>query len=383
MLKSLPLLLLLCGLGVHAQHEKPELFELDPNFGKFRFLQIIAHSGAHIYTGESLEEILEGGYGALEVRVGWQTKGEHPWEAPYKNMAYGIGWYSGAIGDPEILGNPNALYAFADFPLTFGRRTNQRMTGAVGLSYDLNPYDGESNPVNDAIGSNVCVYFNVGYGWTTQLNREMDLLYGIDFTHFSNGRTYTPNLGLNMFGIHLGLQYRWNAMQKEIDADPFTRRLLPVRPQAPKAAKSTRLNEDHFHLYYAAGTVQNNEQAGTADRYFTSTIVAEYQYQFTSMHAVAGGLDLFYDGSLAPKYPENSDWLILGIHAGYDFMFYKFSIRAQMGTYLTDDRGKGAFWLRPALKYDVTDHLYAQLGLKTFAGAAADWVEYGIGVRLF
>ena len=67
----------------YAQDGKAsELFELDPQFGKFRYLQIIGHSGVHIYTGETMDQLLEGGYGALEVRIGWQTKGEYDWEAP-------------------------------------------------------------------------------------------------------------------------------------------------------------------------------------------------------------------------------------------------------------------------------------------------------------
>jgi hypothetical protein len=55
-----------------------------------------------------------------------------------------------------------------------------------------------------------------------------------------------------------------------------------------------------------------------------------------------------------------------------------------MGTYLTEAASayKGSFWLRPNVKWDFNRYVYAQLGLKTFAGAAADWVEYGIGIRL-
>ena len=297
-------------------------------------------------------------------------------------MSYGLGWYSGAIGDPEILGSPNGLYGFVDFPLTYGRRTNQHISSAVGLSYDLNPYT-EENTANDAIGSPVNVYFNLAYGFQTRLNREMDLLYGLDLTHFSNGRFATPNLGLNMFGLYLGIQYRWNAMQKEIDADPFSHRLLQVRPQDPSPRKATPRNEDYIHVYYAAGSVQTNAQAGTSDRYLTSSIVAEYQYQFNSMHAVAGGLDLFYDASLSEKFEDTPEWWLLGTHIGYDFMFYRFTIRAQVGTYLTDDRGKGGFFLRPAVKYDVTDNFYGQLGLKTLNGGISDWVEFGVGFRIF
>lgn len=372
----------IAGFSAQAQLSEQEYYELDPNFGQFRYLQIITHSGFHIYTGEALEEILESGYGALEVRLGWQTKGEYPWEAPYKGMSYGVGIYAGAIGDPEILGSPNGIYGFVDFPLNVDQKTTRHISGAVGLSYDLNPYTPE-NQTNDAIGSPINVYFNIAYEWKTKLNRELDLMYGLDLTHFSNGRFATPNLGLNMFGINLGLQYNWNSMQKEVDADLYTKRVLNTRPHIPPPTKATPRNEDHIHIYYAGGSVQTNAQAGTSDRYLTSTIMAEYQYQFNSMHGMTGGLDLFYDASLEEKFDEASDWWIVGTHIGYDFMFHRFTIRAQVGTYLTDDREKGPFFLRPAIKYDITDNFYGQLGLKTLDGGVSDWVEFGVGFRIF
>ncbi len=60
-------------------------------------------------------------------------------------------------------------------------------------------------------------------------------------------------------------------------------------------------------------------------------------------------------------------------------------IGVQMGIYLSDAARyytSSNVWLRPNIKYDFSKYIYAQIGLKTFNGAAADWVEYGIGIRL-
>ena len=93
-----------------------EPFEKD--YGKFKFLDIKVHSGIHLYTGESLEEELDNGYKALEVRLAWQTKGAEDWVKEYNFPAFGVGYYIGAVGDPEILGKPNALYGFASFAIS-------------------------------------------------------------------------------------------------------------------------------------------------------------------------------------------------------------------------------------------------------------------------
>ncbi|RLD24484.1 MAG: hypothetical protein DRI70_08205, partial [Bacteroidetes bacterium] len=42
------------------------------NYGRFRFIEIRGHTGMHLYSGEGLEGKLDDGYGAVEVRFGWQ-----------------------------------------------------------------------------------------------------------------------------------------------------------------------------------------------------------------------------------------------------------------------------------------------------------------------
>ena len=101
------------------------------------------------------------------------------------------------------------------------------------------------------------------------------------------------------------------------------------------------------------------------------------------MHGVTAGLDYFYDASLEVRFPDDdSQYHLVGIHAGYDFMFYKLTVGVHLGTYLTDDRGKESYFTRPHIRYDVFDWGYAQVGLKT-NGFAADWIEFGIGFRPF
>lgn len=55
----------------------------------------------------------------------------------------------------------------------------------------------------------------------------------------------------------------------------------------------------------------------------------------------------------------------------------------QFGTYIGDDKGKGAFFMRPALRYYLTKTVFAQIGLKTLDGGASDYIEYGLGFKPF
>ncbi|MCO4821267.1 MAG: acyloxyacyl hydrolase [Flavobacteriaceae bacterium] len=353
--------------------------------GIFKTISITGHSGAHIYSGVGLTDEVQYGYTSLDVRFSWQPSTDTEWANDTGYAAYGFGYYSSNVGDPQVFGKPNALYGFVNFFLSNSRSKHIfEISPALGITYNLEKYDPESNPTNDAIGASMAVYFSVHFGGAYKLNRELDLLYGIDFTHFSNGRTFTPNYGLNLFGLNVGMRYNFNQYQRQLDRDPYTTNVVSsrfLRPERPKTPKNKYFNSIDF--YAAIGTTQNEVDQGTSKRYGVFSGVVDYRHYFNKMHGVTAGLDLFFDNSLAEKYEDTSDRYLLGVHGGYDFMFWRMAIRVQVGTYLTPDRGKGSFYLRPAFQYNFANGLFAQFGLKTTDGAAADWLEFGIGWRPF
>jgi hypothetical protein len=348
---------------------------------RFRFLDIKLHSGSHFYSGQNLNELLQNGYGAMEVRYGWQTKSTEEWAKGYNFPSYGIGWYSGYIGDVEVFGNPNAMYLFMDFPITHHRKHTFIIGPALGLTYNLKPYNPLNNPINDAIGSRATVYFNLNFGGNWAVTREVDFTYGIDFTHFSNGRTFVPNYGLNMLGINLGMRYNFNRNQKLVDNQLIPTTVLNARPTYSDYRAPRKLKASYIRINQSIGTVQRESEKGTDLRYFTNSTMLEFQRQLSELHGVSIGADLFYDGSL----PDAIDTKTTGaVHAGYHLMWWDFEIGVQFGTYLSQtmlDR-KGLFFMRPSLMYKFNKHWYTQVGLKTLDGGAADWVEYGIGYRI-
>ena len=361
------------------------LFAQENQNGSFKTLSIRALSGAHLYSGESLVEKVGYGYGALDLRFAWQPSVDNQWAKDTGFASYGAGFYTASVGDPKIFGNPTAIYGFANFFLSNPNKRNSfEISPALGLTYHLEPYNAETNPLQDAIGSRMAVYFNVNFGAAFHLNRETDLLYGIDFTHYSNGRTFTPNYGLNLFGLNLGMRYHFNREQNKLDPDLYATNVLPARFNRPERP-STEKNDfrQSIDLYAGIGTVQNYADKGTQIRYGTFSGVLDYRRYFNRMHGFSAGLDLFYDNSLAESYPNNGDRYLLAMHGGYDIMFGRMDIRVQVGTYITNDRGKGGFFLRPALQYEITKGFFAQVGLKTLNGAAADWIEFGVGWKPF
>ena len=352
------------------------------NERQFRFIDIKYHTGSHYYSGENLIDVLNKGYNAVEARYGWQSNNKEGWQGAWLYPAYGFGWYNGFIGDPNVLGVPGALYGFISFPIFQYKRHKLVIEPALGLSYDLNPYDPEKNSNNDAIGSRTNVYFNFNLGAQYHLNRELDIIYGFDLTHFSNGRMKKPNKGLNMIGPNLGIRYNFNRFQRTVDNSLIPNNILDVRNEHP-ARKGEKTNKNHFLFYAAGGMVQDDADIGNSKRFGTFSSTMEYQYSYTEKSAFTFGLDFFYDWSLERKFPEQS-YDFYGTHLGYDLTFWKLMLRMQAGTYL-NKKGhdfKGEFFIRPAILFEFAKPAFFQLGLKTENGFIADWVEFGFGVRI-
>jgi len=356
----------------------------------YRVVDIKLHGGNHLYTGRQLEDLLENGYGALEVRYGWQMSESDEWASMHKYPTWGVGWYIGYIGDPDVFGNPNAVYGWINLPLSRPDRRNQFEFGlGLGVTYNLIPFDPEDNPTNDAIGARLAAYFNANIGGVYSLNREMDFLYSFDLTHFSNGRTVQPNYGLNMIGFNVGLRYHFNRNNKFSSDRINPSEVLAVRPDRTKTRKPNKTGDHSISFYQAVGTVQNRLDAGTSRRYVTSTSMLEYNYSISERSGLTFGFDYFIDPSVSdvneePAYAEHGTTQFPGVHIGYDYKFWKFTVRLQAGTMITEagqDIKDGAF-LRPAFKYDISEVFYGQFGLKTYRGATADWFEFGVGIRL-
>lgn len=374
------LLLCLCSLAF-GQSEVSIQKSLENDF---KYLEFKAQFGAFLKSDNKIGEsgLLDNGYGGVTIKMGWQPTDPEGWASRYNYPSYGIGFYSGFLSDAQVFGNPNAVYGFVSFPLSSPDSKNVfAIEPALGLTYKLKAYDSETNPINDAIGARMAVYFNLNFGFTYKWTREVDLLYGVDFTHFSNGSTYKPNSGLNLYGINVGLRYNYNKTEIAQNKDIYNDPILPARFKRPMRSAMDLTSSNAISIYIAGGLAQSDELMGTDVLMGVFSGVIDYEHKFNEMHGINAGVDVLYDNRYRDR--RASDRLMPAVHAGYAFSMYKFDIKMQVGTYIGGQKGKGNFFMRPSLRYHINKHLFAQIGLKTLDGGKADYIEYGIGFKPF
>lgn len=111
----------------------------------------------------------------------------------------------------QWLANPISVYLFQGAPIVnLSRRVSLNYEWNLGMAFGWNAYDELNNPENKVIGSKATAYIDVDLYMKWMLSKYLDLNAGISLTHFSNGNTTYPNMGLNTGGIRLGLAYYIN-----------------------------------------------------------------------------------------------------------------------------------------------------------------------------
>lgn len=119
----------------------------------------------------------------------------------------GIGWNE---FNPQ-LGNPVSVFLLQGARIaSLSNRLALNYEWNLGLTFGWKPYDEIDNPDNKLIGSRVTAYigFDLYLRWIA--SRHVDLNFGLNVTHYSNGNTQSPNLGLNTAALRIGAAYYIN-----------------------------------------------------------------------------------------------------------------------------------------------------------------------------
>lgn len=146
---------------------------------------------------------------ALDVHFSWQTHGTEEWQQRRNFPVVGIGMTYTGYGNNDVFGHCFGVYPSLQVALWRGRKAEWLFRFGDGLAYVTRKYQ-TTKPV-DTLNTAIGTHFNDFAIFVTDvrlhLNEHWHLQAGANFTHISNTDVHQPNLGVNMAGVHVGMQY--------------------------------------------------------------------------------------------------------------------------------------------------------------------------------
>lgn len=216
----------------------------------------------------------------------------------YSETYQGLGVSIFDFGNKPELGAPIAIYLFQRSRIArLSSYANLNYEWNFGLSTKWQPYDVDFNPYNAAIGSHVNAYLNMGGYVNWKVGKNLDLMTGIDLTHFSNGNTNFPNAGLNMIGMKLGVSYDFGDQKEDVN----TYAGLSLAASYPRHISYDLVA---FGSWRRKGVDFLGEQVASPHRYPVMGAYFAPMYNFGYRFRAGASLDLLYDGS-ANVYTED------------------------------------------------------------------------------
>lgn len=114
----------------------------------------------------------------------------------------GVGVSVFSLFDHEDVGTPVSVYVFQGARIArLSRSLSLDYEWNFGVSFGWHRHD--EHPYNIIIGSKINAYINGAIMLSWHPSDNWQLSVGPDFTHYSNGHTRLPNVGLNTVGVRL------------------------------------------------------------------------------------------------------------------------------------------------------------------------------------
>ena len=325
--------------------------------GKFKAGFLAAHRGmiGHLPT----EHAFAGEFSYLI-----QGKGQKDWHRWYKMPTFGVTGFFGSVGNRELLGHYAGAYSFMTFPLVQKKIYTFSFKMGAGLGYGTKIYDPEENNLNAAIGTHVNAMVVLGVESRFVFGNNSAIV-GLDMTHFSNGASKVPNLGLNLPYVSLGYGRR---IQQSNHCDTCDVKRI-----------------ERKRLFLGAnfiGSVTTGFPTG-GKKYPVYALSIFGRKLIGNRGGLELSLDIMSKQSLAlykPEVPKTQlDMIQVGAFAGFIMPLDHLHFVLGMGIYVRDKFSPiDRFYHRVGLRYVFDNGINLGIVLKSH-WARADYIEYGIG----
>jgi len=369
-------LILLCSISGVAQDSETELKPYSLEFDYF-YGSILEHNPdiAHLITDHPQ---------GFSMSYNRKTYGFNEWERRYRYPDWGFTFIFQDMKN-EFLGENYSLYGHYNWYF-YNRHLVIRL--AQGISYTTNPYDPETNYMNNAYGTQFLssTYLKTNYVRENIWN-GVGFHAGFGIIHYSNANIRAPNNSTNTWEFNVGLSY-------QMDHENFPEYIpLDTSEDKNEEGKNRFAEPIKYNFVFRIGSNESDEVGHGQFPFYVASVFASKRINYKS--TFTAGVDLFLAKFLEEEilfqsiaYPDagvtgDEDWKRVGIFVGHELRFNKVAFVSQLGYYI--------YW-----PYEFENRVYNRLGLKRYFFndkfsasvtvkahyAKAEGVEFGIGYKL-
>ncbi|WP_276132913.1 acyloxyacyl hydrolase [Polluticoccus soli] len=147
--------------------------------------------------------------GGFELNYVRQTDGRKDWQQRRRYPLVGFGFAYTNYGMDSIYGKCLSIYPNLQIPVIRAGNFEWTFKAGFGLGYATKRFErfGSWDTLNTAIGSHFNNYSYFATDFRYHVNNNLDIQAGFNFSHMSNAAFRQPNLGINMYGAHIGARY--------------------------------------------------------------------------------------------------------------------------------------------------------------------------------
>lgn len=301
----------------------------------------------------------------FHLTYSYQTTGVKDWQVRYRLPKIEGDFYYTNFGNNEQLGRSFGGYASISLP--FIRRQHFFIGPRIGtgLAFITKSFDQQTNPKNNVIAYPLNSLIVLGLEFEYQFQQSA-VSFHAALTHFSNGATEMPNLGINLATLSVGYAHYFKPIEFN-DVDRI-------------------LNWDKKKWnYYLLGVGSVKEVYPTGGRkYPAASLSFLVQKQFFPKFGIDLSADLFYNSSLGAEEEmvKQTQLFQSGVYVGFFLPINRLELLTGVGAYLCDYfKTNGAVYNRFGLRYKLNEKWLINFTIKAHLGRA-DYIEYGIGYNL-
>jgi hypothetical protein len=352
-------LLLLTGVAASSQSAKrPYIIESR------------IHTGMNLPFYKALGYLIKDDIYAFDLSVSFPTYGKDYWEKLYRYPRQGVGLSYWSLGNNEVFGKAYALYSFINIPVYKpAEKLSFDYQISAGVAYLPRDFDIYRNHLNRAIGSHTNIYIHLGIDGRIKLFPHSELVIEAAATHFSNGKTKSPNYGINAGTVSLGFNYVFNN-EGVILQDP---EIPPIEKQYVQS------------VIYSAGSKVYDNLLG--NKYFVTSFSYNLERIINHKRKIGLGIDFSYDGSIKEALADENGLpekdfnklIRVGVHTSYAVRYKQLVMGVQIGYYLYSKCTIiTRVYNKISVQYLFTKNFMGSISIKSHM-AKADCLEYGLG----